>query len=349
MPQESQSRTMEDGDRVQVYDVSTALGAVPPHDRAAAEALAGLGEFPSPPVGMDLIEVLRLTPPPPQVSDDELGGKDFSIREYHVTSYDEEPIPVLVCRPDWTSAPTPALYWVHGGGMVTGSHRDGLGPMLELARANGAALISVGYRLAPEHPGLVPVEDCLAGLSWLQDEAAALQIDADGIVVVGASAGGGIAAGAVLLARDRARPVLAGLMLWQPMLDDRNDSPSAVHLARWATWTREINEAAWSALLGADRRERDVSPYASPARATDLAGFPPTFIDIGSTDLFRSEAALLAERLWLAGGIAELHVWPGGFHGYENLAPDSEISRGTLETRAAWLRRYLRPNRSAGA
>jgi acetyl esterase/lipase len=106
-------------------------------------------------------------------------------------------------------------------------------------------------------------------------------------------------------------------------------------------WDRTSNETGWTALLGDARGGPDVSPYAAPARATDLAGLPPTFIDVGSAETFRDESVAYASRMWQAGGVAELHVWPGGFHGYSGLAPQARISRETVATRLRWLRRLL--------
>jgi acetyl esterase/lipase len=103
------------------------------------------------------------------------------------------------------------------------------------------------------------------------------------------------------------------------------------------------NETGWTALLGDARGGPDVSPYAAPARATDLSGLPPAFIDVGSAETFRDEDVAYASRIWQAGGIAELHVWPGGFHGYAGLAPNAQVSRDTRAAHLQWLRRLLAP------
>jgi acetyl esterase/lipase len=107
------------------------------------------------------------------------------------------------------------------------------------------------------------------------------------------------------------------------------------------TWDRSRNEVGWTALLGSQKGTPDVSPYAAPARATDLSGLPPTFLDVGSAETFRDEVVDFASKIWKSGGQAELHVWPGGFHGYELLAPGASISRDTRIAREAWLRRLL--------
>jgi acetyl esterase/lipase len=85
-----------------------------------------------------------------------------------------------------------------------------------------------------------------------------------------------------------------------------------------------------------------VSPYAAPARATDLSGLPPAFIDVGSAETFRDEDVAYASRIWLAGGSAELHVWPGGTHGFDDAAPAAAMSADAKAARVRWLRRTLR-------
>jgi acetyl esterase/lipase len=130
-------------------------------------------------------------------------------------------------------------------------------------------------------------------------------------------------------------------MLHSPMLEDRNNSYSARQLAGLGVWDQAANQMGWTALLGDRQGGPDVSPYASPARATDLSGLPPTFIDVGSVETFRDEAVDYATRLWQAGGQAELHVWPGGFHGFAGMVPQAALSQAAMAPLAPWLRRLL--------
>lgn len=250
-------------------------------------------------------------------------------------------ISLLICLPTGTTAATAAIYHSHAGGMILGNSRGGLVTMLDYAHELGAAVISVEYRLAPEtrHPG--PVEDCYAGLAWTAAHADELNIEPGRIIVAGVSAGGGLSAALALMARDRGGPALAGQLLSCPMLDDRNDTPSAVQMTGLGLWDRGTNDTAWAALLGDARGGPDVSPYAAPARATDLSGLPPAFIDVGSAETFRDEDVAYASRIWQAGGIAELHVWPGGFHGFAAMAPQAGVSRGADAATRRWLHRVL--------
>jgi acetyl esterase/lipase len=252
-------------------------------------------------------------------------------------------ISLLVCLPAGAApaCPTPALYTIHSGGMILGNYRADAASMLGFAQEVGAAVISVKYRLAPEtrHPG--PVEDCYAGLLWTAAHLAELNIDPARLIVAGVSAGGGLSAAVALMARDRGGPALAGQLLSCPMLDDRNDTQSSLQMAGLGVWDHATNQTAWTALLGDARGGPDVSPYAAPIRAADLSGLPPAFIDVGSAETFRDEDVAYANRIWQAGGQAELHVWPGGVHGFGAIAPQSAIAQGAEEARRGWLRRLL--------
>jgi acetyl esterase/lipase len=322
---------------------SIEIGPPPPYDPECGAVLAALPRFP--PLTAEAIPAMRAGAVEymPRPTNQELArGGAYTVEERTVAGPPGAPdVALIICRPAQAAARVPALYHMHGGGMITGTARDALGDQLDLAESVGAALVSVQYRLAPETPHPGPVEDCYAGLLWTVAHAHALGIDEERIVLVGGSAGGGLAAALALVARDRGGPVLAGQLLMCPMLDDRNDSPSVHQMADGRMWKQADNEVGWTALLGDARGGPDVSPYAAPARAEDLAGLPPAFIDVGSADSFRSEDVDYAERIWRAGGVAELHVWPGGFHGFVGIAPSAGISTSAVAARAHWLRRLV--------
>ncbi|MEU3825743.1 alpha/beta hydrolase fold domain-containing protein [Streptomyces sp. SID486] len=252
-------------------------------------------------------------------------------------------VPLLVCRPSAASpaAALPVIYHAHGGGLMAGSNRAGVTEPLAWARELNAVVVSVEYRLAPEHPYPAPVEDAYAGLLWTAEHAREIGGDPDRILVTGSSAGGGLAAALALLSRDRQGPRLIGQLLMYPMLDDRNDTVSSRQMDGLGLWDRTANETAWTALLGDRRGGPDVPQYAAPARATDLSELPPAFLDVGSMETFRDEVVTYASRIWQAGGVAELHVWPGGCHGFDALAPEAALSRTARAARVAWLRRLL--------
>ncbi|MEV7579631.1 alpha/beta hydrolase [Streptomyces erythrochromogenes] len=286
--------------------------------------------------------------PRPTVRELRDGGR-FEVDELCVPGPPGGPDVTLVsARPAGLDGPLPLLYYMHGGGMVLGNASVVLPQLLrEWALPLEMAVVSVEYRLAPRvrHPG--PVEDCYAGLVWAAAHAADLRVDPERIVIGGKSAGGGLAAALGLLTRDRGGPRPLGQLLLCPMLDDRDATFSGRQMAGVDVWDRTSNATAWQALLGDLYGTPDVPAYAAPARATDLSGLPPAYIDVGSAETFRDEDVAYANAIWQAGGEAELHVWPGAFHGFDTLAPGAALSREARDARTRWLRRVL--SRSAAA
>jgi acetyl esterase/lipase len=208
-----------------------------------------------------------------------------------------------------------AVVYIHGGGMICGSvgHYDPL--VRQYVQWTGVPFLSVEYRLAPEYPGETPARDSLAGIRWLLEHAAELGVNPARIAIMGDSGGGGVGAGAAILARDTGI-ALASQILIYPMLDDRNTEPDP-HLVPTATWNYDMNYTGWHALLGDAIGTGSVSPVAAPARLTDFAGLAPAYIEVGTLDIFRDESISYAQRLLQAGVDAELHVHRGGPHGYD--------------------------------
>ncbi|GIH71959.1 alpha/beta hydrolase [Sphaerimonospora thailandensis] len=273
-----------------------------------------------------------------------IGTREIDAEERTIPGPDGAPdLEITVLRPRGLSAPVPGLYNIHGGGMISGHRYMDTARLADLVAELGVVAVNVEYRLAPENPDPAPVEDCYAGLTWMSRNAAELGVDPGRIVVMGGSAGGGLSAGVALLARDRKGPHLAGQLLLCPMLDDTNTTVSSHQYDGIGTWPRAMNLLGWRALLGEQAGDpaADVSIYAAPARATDLSGLPPAFIEAGSAEMFRDEDVAYATRIWAAGGQAELHIWSGGFHGFDVFAPDHELTRAALAARLSWLRRTL--------
>ncbi|WP_406490152.1 alpha/beta hydrolase [Streptomyces phaeochromogenes] len=292
----------------------------------------------------DVLAQLRRLPSTPV--EPLLAHRQVDRREVTVPAKDGVPIPLSVFSPANSDSATgaPCVYWMHGGGMVMGDRFSQIDIPLEWLDEFGAVVVSVDYRLAPEATGTALVDDCYQGLLWVAEHSAELGIDPARIVVAGASAGGGLAAGVTLLARDLGTPAIAAQMLICPMLDHRNASTSSRQYAGGpGVWTREMNEFGWRAVLG-DLTDDDVPAYVSPALADDLSGLPTTYIDTGSAEVFRDEDTDYATRIWAAGGQAELHVWAGGFHGFDALYPQARISATARRTRTEWLTRLLLPD-----
>jgi triacylglycerol lipase len=217
---------------------------------------------------------------------------------------------------------------VHGGGMVVGTATLAGLNKWPLAQEHDCVIVSVDYRLCPENPFPAPQEDCYAALLWLADHADELDIDPARIVVMGESAGGGLAASLAQMTRDRGGPTLAGQVLIYPMLDWRTGGPDD----RWKNahtgefiWTHAKNRFGWRSLQGAYSPTDARKGWFSPALADDLAGLAPAYISTGSLDLFLDEDLDYARRLIDAGVRTELHVYPGAIHAFE-LVPDTRLA-----------------------
>jgi acetyl esterase/lipase len=236
-------------------------------------------------------------------------------------------VPVRIYRPTEQDESLPGFLWIHGGGYMLGS-ADGDDYSNKLrVKAVGCVVVSVDYRLAPEHPYPAPVEDCYAALKWTCENADDLGIDSSRVAIGGASAGGGLAAGLALLARDRAEVDIAYQMLVYPMIDDCNIAPASEALSDTLIWSRAKNLFGWTSYLGREPGGEDVPYTAAASRATDVSGLPPALIVVGDLDLFVDENVAYARRLIQAGIPTELHVYPGAYHGFNGFAPGATVSR----------------------
>ncbi|MEU8761476.1 alpha/beta hydrolase fold domain-containing protein [Streptomyces sp. NPDC048659] len=318
----------------------------PPFDPELGAALAALGEGAREPYtpGNLAARLARdaAARPRPTVHELRADGR-FDVVELRVPGPPGAPELTLVsARPTGTTGPLPLLYYLHGGGMIMGNARSVVPQLLRAwAQPLGMAVVSAEYRLAPGARYPAPLEDCYAGLVWAAEHAPELGVDPARIVIGGKSAGGGLAAALALLTRDCGGPVPIGQLLLSPMLDDRGDTFSSHQMAGVDTWDRTSNATAWGALLGDRRGAPDLPPHAAPARATELTGLPPAYIEVGSAETFRDECVAYAATLWRSGGQAELHVWPGAFHGFDSVAPHAALTLHARETRTRWLSRLL--------
>lgn len=318
--------------------------ARPPFDPELATFLTALearGPFT---LTAEMLPRMRQLDVPEDVLDERLRSRGYQRRTVTVPGHLGDPIDLAIIdrieRSGATGA-TAAVYSIHGGGMMFGHHLGNLDSFDDWLLDHDVVLVSVDYRLAPEHPDPYPVEDCYAGLVWVAAHADELGIDPARIVIAGQSAGGGLAVGTALLARDRQGPDLMAQILVSPMLDDRDETVSTRQIDGVGVADRQMNRFAWDAYLGTRRATPDVSEYAAPARSADLSALPRTYIDCGSAEVFRDEDVAFASRLWAAGVDAELHVWPGAFHGFTSMVPGAAISRTATAALADWTRRLL--------
>ena len=243
---------------------------------------------------------------------------------------------VRVHRPSGLSDRPPALLWIHGGGYVAGSAAMNDRAVRKMAVHLGALAASVEYRLAPEHPYPAALDDCYAALQWL---VARDDIDRSRILIAGKSGGGGLAAALTLRNVDAGLVRLAGQILIFPMLDDRTVRRSTATAARG--WTPQDNSFGWRSYLGREPGTGDVSAYAAPARRDDLSRLPPTWIGVGTEDLFHDECVDYANRLHAAGVPTQLRIVPGGFHGFDVVGPQTSVVRQFRADQLAAMRRFL--------
>ncbi len=254
------------------------------------------------------------------------GAPDVMVRMYQPES-----------RPDIL----PALLWIHGGGYVLGSVQDDDVVAKEMVLALNCVVASVEYRLAPEHPFPAPLEDCYAALKWLADNSDQFGINPKRIAIGGGSAGGGLAAGLGLLARDRAEVNVCYQLLIYPMIDDSNVEQAGPEVPDAPIWTRANNLVGWRSYLQQEPGSEGISAYAAAIRAEDVSGLPPTFIGVGTPDLFRDEDIAYAQRLMKAGVPTELHVYRDGFHAFDVFAADTDTAQRFTAEHTRLLSRAL--------
>lgn len=248
--------------------------------------------------------------------------------DVRIETGDGTPITLRVYRAHGSQSDAVLLY-LHGGGMIMCDLETHDGICREYAVRAGVTVVAVDYRLAPEHPFPTPVDDCADALSWVHSQAETRGWDPTLIVVGGESAGGGLASAVALKARDDDGPMVAGLLLIYPMLDDRwyvlDPALEAV-----ATWTYDDHVTAWQAYAGVGGA---TSPYAAPLRAADLTGLPPTYLEVGELDIFRGEVTELARRLLESHVPLEFHLHPAVPHAFELFAPTAGVSQRAWQDR----------------
>lgn len=322
----------------------------PPYDEATAALLASiepLNLFP----GLTPESIVSSRRPIEEVRAELVRrNPDIELAQCEFASHDGAVLPVAVVRDSRAPAHEagPLFVHLHGGGLIMGCRFNGVGTTVSWQRRYGGVVVSPEYRLAPEHPAPCAVEDCYAALNWVVEHAAELRINPRRVILVGASAGAGLAAGVLLLARERRGPALLGALLDYPMLDDRTGLPqwegsvSARQYPDDGTWPTAYNNVAWDAALGRRRGTAQVAPHEAPARAANLGGLPPVFLSVASAEVFRDEVVTFASRVWRDGGQAELHVYSGGTHAMEEVNA-RWLARDLGRARDSWIERLLEP------
>jgi acetyl esterase/lipase len=311
-------------------------------DPEVVDALVALGipfGVEEPPPSLQLLEEMRASPL--ELPNDAAAVTGVRRDERVVPGLDGAPdVAIRVYRPEHPPAEAAAgVLWIHGGGCILGSYDMDVPFLDALVARTGCVAVSVAYRLAPETPYPGAIDDCFAGLVFLHEDADELGVDATRLAVGGFSAGGGLAAGCALRARDRGLPLVHQHLIY-PMLDDRQVTPSS----RWdllPIWSREMSTFAWQCYLGELYGRDDVPADAAPARAGDLTGVAPAYIHVGGRDGFLHENVDYAHRLVAAGVPTELHVFPLVPHGFDLVAPNATVTRAANALSDAALARVL--------
>jgi len=274
-------------------------------NRVNPELLAGLDMFQDLDLRPEYLQAMRegaAQMRPPATVDDSM-----SLTDEIIVGPDSNPLPIRIYREKAIHETLPVLLWIHGGGYILGSIDDNDDLCMRFAKEAQCVVVSVDYRLAPEHPYPAPVEDCYAALKWIANHADALNIDHNRIGVAGASAGGGLTAALTLLARDRQYPSVCFQMPLYPMIDDKNNSPSTNEIKEGFIWNKKTNEAGWKMYLGKLYGTENIPAYAAPARAEDYRHLPYTYTCVGQLDPFRDETLTYVTKLAQAGVDVEFH------------------------------------------
>ena len=270
----------------------------------------------------------------------DLEYSDVEVIDFTVPSGDEhQSIPLRLYRSKSKSemTPAPCLIYVHGGGMIMGNLETGNLNCLNFVRKFKLTVISIEYRKAPEFPYPSAIQDCLDAITWVINSSDSLGIDLSNLGIYGSSAGGGLVLGTVLKLRDQGRDVFKYMMPIYPMIDDSNTSLSSQEIIDIGVWDRKANVEAWGWYLSG----KGADGYAAPIRSKNLTNLPQCYSDVGEFDLFRDENSSFFTRLENSGVSTEFKIFPGAFHGSENLAPESGLSKEIWKSRFEAIERFI--------
>lgn len=270
----------------------------------------------------------------------EFEESDIEVRDLHIPTAEKSrhiALRLYSANSQSNERRRPCLIYVHGGGMIMGNLDTGNLNCFEFVRELNILVVSIEYRKSPEFPYPAAINDCVDGINWVAKNAESLNIDISNIGIYGSSAGGGLVLGTALKLRDAGQDIIKYMLPIYPMIDDTNTTASSFEITNVGVWDRSTNIEAWNWYLSGAKADE----YAAPARAKNLTGLPPCYSDVGNFDLFRDENTLFFDRLTKSGVPTEFKVFSGAFHGSENLAPDSELSKMIWKKRFSALKQFI--------
>jgi len=249
-----------------------------------------------------------------------------------------QPIPIRLYRPR-ADEPLPVLVFFHGGGFVICNVDTHDRQCRALANASGCAIVSVDYRLAPEHRFPAAPEDAYAATRYVAEHPGEFGIDPERIAVGGDSAGGNLAAVVALMSRERGGPSLRFQLLIYPAVDWEDQSPSMLEFSRDHFLTNELMNWFRDQYLASPKDGQH--PYASPLKAQDLSALPPAFVITAECDPLRDQGEAYARKLQSAGVPVELKRYDGMIHLFFNLGGVVDAGRTAIADAANALRLAL--------
>lgn len=260
-------------------------------------------------------------------------------KEYYAIHKNNVKVRLKVYAPINQKQDLPVVLFIHGGGYVFGTVEGNDAKCAQYVKEVNCVVVSVDYRLAPEHPYPAAIEDCYLALQWIVENQQSLSVDIDRLAVVGGSTGGGLTAALSLLSRDRQGPNIKFQMPLFPMIDDSCSTFSSKEFTDKRIWSKDLNQFAWSMYL--KNVEGEAPKYAAPMREEDFSHLPPTYTTVGTLDPFRDETMNYVKALTEAGVPVEFHLYPGGFHEFESIVPDAQISQKATSESIEALKRGL--------
>jgi acetyl esterase len=292
---------------------------------------------PTPPFSNETLPMLRQA-----MSGSPIGGAGLQVAEHHVDRVGDTALRLVVIRPEGASGPLPVILHCHPGGWILGTPEISGPTLVDIANKLHCVIVSVDYRLAPEHPFPAAHDDAVAALGWVRSTAQELRVDTGRIILAGESAGATIAAGVALRCRDEGVDQgIIGLSLVYAALDDRTTTATPHPYAGSIGLGADHMRFAWASYLG-DAGTHDVSAYAAPGRAGNLGGLPPVFLALGAIDPMIEENLKFAQRLIREGVATTLHVFAGAPHGFDRLET-AQVTQQLRELRNDHLKRCMEP------